>query len=101
MENVKGTFIYWLISIGLIVGLLFRLCMRNEGISLKGNLIWGIISAVIMGHIGLYMSIGDGLLFAFIASLPFLFLVNVFHQHHLEDLFGSIPSAEIIKHRRL
>jgi hypothetical protein len=97
MEGINGIMIYWFTSVGLIIGLIFGLVIRKEGISLWGNIIWGVISANIMGFIGIYMNIGDGLLFACVATLPFLFLVNVFHQHHIEDLFGEITTARIVK----
>jgi uncharacterized membrane protein YeaQ/YmgE (transglycosylase-associated protein family) len=100
MENINGVLIYWFISIGLLEGFATSVFLRNEGMSLKGNLIWGMIGAIIMGAIGIYMGIGDGLLFAFIGTLPLLFLVNVFHQHHQEDLFGEIFPAKIIRKKR-
>jgi uncharacterized membrane protein YeaQ/YmgE (transglycosylase-associated protein family) len=100
MEIIDGVIIYWLISIGLLEGFATSVFLRHEGMSLKGNLIWGIIGAIIMGYIGIFMGIGDGLLFAFIGTLPLLFLINVFHQHHKEDLLGEIYNAKVIRKKR-
>lgn len=97
METLTGTTIYWLISIGLIVGFITGIFIRSEGISLFGNLIWGALGALLMGFIGINLGIGDGLLFAFIATLPLLFLVNVFHRHHQEDIFGDYNPIKIIR----
>jgi uncharacterized membrane protein YeaQ/YmgE (transglycosylase-associated protein family) len=91
--------LYWFISTGLLIGLSARLIIKNEGVSLWTNLIWGIIGAVISGTVGINFSIGDGVLFAFIGTPAFLFLINVFHQHHVEDLMGEDPANARIKPR--
>lgn len=97
MEAISWTMIYWFTSLGLISGLIFRLVVREEGMSLKGNLVGGILGANIMGIIGIVMGIGDGLFFSFLANIPFLFLINVFHQHHQEDLKEEPnPEAHVI-----
>jgi hypothetical protein len=97
MAMMNLTLIYWFTSVGMMVGLVFALIMKKEGISYSGNIIWGAVGANIMGYIGISMQVGDGVFFSFLATIPFLFLVNVFHQHHQEDLFGEIHLAQIIK----
>jgi uncharacterized membrane protein YeaQ/YmgE (transglycosylase-associated protein family) len=97
MESLTGTIIYWFISVGLIVGFIYGLLMRREGVSFFANIFWGVTGGLIMGAIGHAMGIGEGVFFAFLAVWPFLFLVNVFHQHHEEDMFGEIKhDAKVI-----
>ncbi|MEX0906178.1 MAG: hypothetical protein WD604_09340 [Balneolaceae bacterium] len=91
MEFANASQLYWFISVGLAVGFTVHLIIRNEGISLWGNLIWGVIGAIFAGTMGLYFNLGDGVLFSFIGTLLILFDVNVFHQHHVEDLLGEEP----------
>lgn len=95
METLDAVLLYWFISVGLLIGILFGLIIGDEGISVKGNLIWGIIGSVIMGLIGSIMGLGNGILFAALGTLILLFLVNVFHQHHIEELIGEANSGYI------
>lgn len=90
MVALTGAQIYWFISVGLIIGFIIGIFIDGEGVSLKANLFWGMIGAVIMGYIGVQLGLGDGLWFSFIATWPFLFLINAFHQHHVEDVLGEI-----------
>lgn len=99
MEALTGTLIYWYMSVGVVVGFMVGLFIKREGISFMANIIWGLIGGVIMGAIGLYMGISDGVLFAFIATWPFLFLINAFHQHHEEDIFGELKHPARVVHK--
>ena len=90
MEAITATHIYWFISIGLLVGLVMGHIMGREGVSLEGNIIMGPIGAVIMGIVGITVGFSDGVWFSFVGLIAFLFLVNVFHQHHEEDILGEI-----------
>lgn len=97
MEIVNGATIYWFISIGLMLGLITGVVIGTEGMSVYKNLFWGVISANIMGFIGISAGLGDGLLFSFVGTLAYLFLVNVFHQHHQEDLHIDPDVVRIIR----
>jgi len=90
METLTGVHIYWFISMGLLVGLIIGLIVGKEGMSVERNILFGAIGAVIMGIIGIWVGFGDGLWFSFVALIAFLFIVNVFHQHHVEDIKGEI-----------
>lgn len=90
MIDVTGTQIYWFISVGLVVGFLVGIFINGEGVSLMANLFWGVVGGLIMGYIGVQLGLGDGVWFSFIANWPFLFLINVFHQHHVEDIKGEV-----------
>jgi hypothetical protein len=90
MQEITWYLIYWYASIGLLVGFIFGVIIRDEGVSIEANIFWGVVGAVMMGVIGFMSNIGDGVFFSFWATWAFLFLINVFHQHHKEDIFGEI-----------
>lgn len=77
--------VFSFITVGLLVGFIIGSLIKEEGISLYANMFWGVISGLINGWIGLWFLQGDGVFFAFQGTWAFLFLVNVFHQHHVED----------------
>lgn len=89
MIVLSGTAIFWFTALGLVIGLLYGLIIKKEGISVAGNILWGVISSVLTGSLGIWLNFGDGLLFAFMYTIAFLFIVNVFHQHHEEDIYGN------------
>lgn len=66
------------------------------------NVFWGVVAANITGVIGMWMEFGDGLWFSFLGTIPFLFLVNVFHTHHKENLLIEPEQyAHIVRKRRI
>lgn len=99
MDVITGTLIYWYISVGLIVGLSMALIIRKEGVSFYANIIFGVIGSVGIGIIGIATGIGDGVFFSFIGTWLFLFLINVFHQHHKEDLTDDLREAKPVLKR--
>ena len=99
MEELTLTLIYWYASVGLFVGFLFGLIIEHEGVSLEANIFWGFVGGILMGIIGLDRGIGDGVYFSFFTNWAFLFLINVFHQHHVEDVLGEIEHPAHIHHR--
>lgn len=97
MIEVSGTAIFWFISLGLVIGLLFGVIIKKEGVGVKTNIIWGVIGSISTGIIAIELEFGDGLLFAMAGSLCILFLVNAFHQHHVEDVYGHVDRGISIK----
>ena len=100
MSELTGTLIYWYISVGLIVGLSMALIIRKEGVSFGANILFGVIGSSLIGIIGLFTGIGDGVFFSFLGIWLFLFLVNVFHQHHKEDLTDDLREAKPVYGKR-
>lgn len=100
MELITNVMIYWYISMGLLIGLIYGMLMRKEGAPMSWNLVWGMISAVMMGYIGVFNELGDGIWFSFIATVAFLFLVNVFHNHHEEDVLGEISHPARVDYKK-
>ncbi|WP_340103390.1 hypothetical protein [Rhodohalobacter sp. 8-1] len=87
MEELSGVTIYWLISIGLLVGFVIDLIMMKRGISLIGNVIWGAVGSVIIGVIMIVLNVFGPLIYAAVGSIAFLFLINVFSfdQEHKDS----------------
>ncbi|HKL15354.1 MAG TPA: hypothetical protein VJ915_06940 [Balneolaceae bacterium] len=87
MEELNGVTIYWLISIGLLVGFVIDLIMMKRGISLIGNVFWGAVGSVIIGVIMIVLNVFGPLIYAAVGSIAFLFLINVFSfdQEHKDS----------------
>lgn len=85
MEELNGVTIYWLISIGLLIGYLTDLIMIKRGIGTIGNILWGAAGSVIIGVVVIALNMFAPLVYAAIGSIAFLFLINVFSFHAHED----------------
>lgn len=86
MEELNGVTLYWLISIGLLVGFIIDLAMIKRGIGMIGNVVWGAIGSVIIGVAVIWLNLYAPLLYAAIGSIAFLFLVNVFSIHTSDNV---------------
>ena len=101
METLNGTTIFWLVTLGLTVGFTVKLIMGDEGINMPTNLIFGVIGSTLIGSVSMIMGVSGSLLFALLATLAVLFVVNVFHQHHAEDVFGhSDEGIKIVRKKK-
>lgn len=87
MEELNGVTIYWLISIGLLVGFVIDLVMMKRGISLIGNVFWGAAGSVIIGVSMISLNVFGPLIYSAVGSIAFLFLINVFSfdQEHKDS----------------
>jgi len=81
MEELNAVVIYWLISIGLLVGFIVDLVMIKRGIGMIGNVVWGAVGSIVIGAISISFELYAPLLYAAIGSIAFLFLFNVFSIH--------------------
>ncbi len=99
MENLTLTLIYWYASVGALAGFVFGLIIGKEGVSVEANVFWGVVGAILIGIIGLNTGLGDGVFFSFMATWAFLFLINVFHQHHVVDVLGEIEHPAHVRKR--
>lgn len=86
MEELNAVTIYWLISIGLLVGYVIDLVMIKRGIGMYGNIFWGAAGAVIIGVLLISFGLYAPLVYAAIGSIAFLFLINVFSFHTSEQV---------------
>ena len=80
MEELNGTVIFWLITIGLVAGAAVKVSIWNKGVSLVSNLLAGVFGSVMLGIISIMLAFPASLLLAFLGSMAILFICNVFHQ---------------------
>lgn len=99
METLNATAVFWFIAMGITVGMVFGLFIKREGRSMKANITWGTAGALVNGTLALWVGLGDGLLFAFVGTLAVLFIANVFHQHHQEDILGHVDAGITIRRK--
>lgn len=94
MEELNLVTIYWLISIGMLVGFLTDIAMFKRGIGTIGNVVWGAVGSVIIGVVCILLDLFAPLVFAAIGSIAFLFLINVFsfHAENITDASASEPN---------
>lgn len=93
MEELNLVTIYWLVSIGLLVGFITDLIMIKRGIGMIGNIVGGAIGSVIIGVICIVLGLFAPLIYAALGSIAFLFLINVFsfHPSSVTDAKASEP----------
>ncbi|HKK46633.1 MAG TPA: hypothetical protein VJ964_14000 [Balneolaceae bacterium] len=89
METLSATTIFWLIALGSITGWLTGYLMGKEGMSKYSNALWGVFGSLSVGLVALLVGVSSALLYAFIGTLATLFIANVFHSHHQEDIYGG------------
>lgn len=90
METLTSTSVFWLLVLGATTGWLMGYWVGHEGITLVANIIWGTAAAVVVGVLGLLLELSGALLFGWMGALAILFVANVFHLHHVEDVKGDI-----------
>ena len=81
---------FWIIVLGAVLGWLLGYFVGREGISVGSNILWGILGTCGGALISMLLGLGEPLGLAFLVALAVLFLANVFHEHHLEDIEGGI-----------
>ena len=92
MEELNGVTIYWLISIGMLIGFIIDLIMIKRGVGMIANLLCGAASSVLIGVIAIMFHVYASLIFAAIGTIALLFLVNVFSIHVVDD--GQVGSLD-------
>lgn len=95
MEELNGVTIYWLISIGMVVGLVVDIAMGEKGIGQIPNILWGAASSVVMGVSLITISIFAPLIYAGLGALTLLFIVNVF-SIRISDNVAARTSRKIV-----
>lgn len=100
METLSATTIFWLIVLGATTGWVIGYWVGHEGVTLISNILWGTAGSVVIGVLGLYLQLSGVLLFALLGTLSTLFLANVFHLHHAEDMEGGIKPGIRIRRKK-
>lgn len=85
MEELNGVTIYWLISIGLLVGFVIDIIMIKRGIGMFGNVLWGAAGSVVIGVTCILLGLYAPLVYAALGTVALLFLINVFSFHVLDN----------------
>lgn len=80
MDVLDGATIFWLIALGMIIGAVAKLAMRQTTIGLIPNLVAGVAGSLIVGSITVLLQLPGGIVFAAVGSLAILFILNVFYQ---------------------
>lgn len=84
MEELNAVTIYWLVSIGLLVGFIIDLIMIKRGVGMISNVVGGAVGSVIIGVVMISLNVLAPLVYAAIGTIAFLFLINVFSFHIIE-----------------
>lgn len=100
METLSATTIFWLIVMGATIGWVHGYLIGHEGITLISNIIWGIAGSVASGVVALIIGVSGVFLFGLMYTLAALFIANVFHLHHVEDITGDIDRGMRIKRKK-
>lgn len=81
MEELNGAVIFWLLTIGLLVGLIIKLIMGKRGLSLTGNVVFGAVGSILIGALSLKLELPGSMILGFVGCISVLFLTNVFSSH--------------------
>lgn len=87
MENLDGETLFWLITLGMIIGATAKVIMGNKGLKMLTNLAGGILGTLIVGGIGIELQIPGSMMFGALGGMAILFIANVFflqeeHEAH-------------------
>lgn len=85
MDNLTPQNLYFLFSVGLLVGFLVDLVMGKRALGTFGNLGGGVLGSILIGGICFVFDIVGPLVYAAIGTMLFLFLINIFSVHADEE----------------
>lgn len=80
MDVLNGATIFWLITVGMVLGAASKLAMGNTTVGLIPNIAAGVAGSVVMGGVLVALDLPGGIIFAVLGSVSILFILNVFHQ---------------------
>ena len=78
MEILNGATLFWLITLGMLIGAASKVVMGSKGLKLITNIIYGVGSTLIIGGVGIELQIPGSMLFGVLGGLSVLFIANVF-----------------------
>ncbi len=85
MPELSAVFIYWYISIGLLVGYISRFVFGKRSMRTIPSILMGALGAVTIGVISQIFDLGDNLVMGLIGAIGFLFICNIFRSHPATD----------------
>lgn len=80
MYATTGEILFWIFSIGLVVGFTSNLIFGEQGVSLPVSLGMSLLGAFVLGGIALISGLPGVLTFGLFGSICFIFICNVFQQ---------------------
>ncbi len=81
MPELSAVYIYWYISIGLLVGYISRFIFGRRGLRTIPSILTGALGSVTCGLISQWFNLGDNLIMGLIGAIGFLFICNIFLSH--------------------
>lgn len=81
MEQLNGETIFWLLSMGMAIGLCSKMVLGKRGLGLFANVISGGAGSVLMGVMAIMLQLPGGLLFGLLGCITILFIANIFSVH--------------------
>lgn len=85
MASISLVYIYWYISIGMLVGYISRFVFGARGLRTLPSIFIGALGSVSVGLISQIFDLGDNLVLGLIGSIGFLFIFNIFRSHGEEE----------------
>lgn len=79
METLDGTTVFWLLSFGMLTGLIVKFVMGSRGVGLLTNVLGGTVGTLVSGIVGILLQLPGSMVFAFLGTLGVLFIMNVFY----------------------
>lgn len=78
--ELNGATIFWLITMGLLVGGIMKLLLGDKGMGIPANIIGGVVISLTCGLIAALIGFPGGAAFGALGSMGSLFLANAFHM---------------------
>lgn len=85
MEQLNGEILFWLLALGILLGLFTQFVMGKKGMGLIPNVVAGGIGTVIVGVLAIQIAVPGSLIFGLLGCLSILFLANVFNIDQVHD----------------
>lgn len=84
MVEPIGTQLFWMITIGLVIGFAGYYLFGKRGVKLIPSILMSVLGAVVAGMAGYIFNFEATLAFAVIGAMAFLFITNAFLQKDKE-----------------
>ena len=79
MEDLNGATLFWLVTLGLLIGAAAKVVMGSKGLKMSTNIIFGVLGTLVVGGSGIALQIPGSMLFGVLGGLSVLFIGNVFY----------------------
>lgn len=80
MDGSAGAQIFWMITLGLVIGFVGYYVFAKRGVELIPSILVAVSGSLVTGIASLILNLSMGLAYSVIGAMGFLFVVNVFRQ---------------------